>query len=65
MDGPRDYHTKSSQPKTNTMRSLICGILKKRYKWIYLQNRNIPIDIENKLRATRKDRKGDKLGGWD
>ena len=34
------------------MISLICGI-QKRYKWIYLQNRNILTDIENKLMNTK------------
>ena len=32
---------------------------KKRYKWTYSQNRNRPIDIENKLMAT----KGGSSGG--
>ena len=47
------------------MISLICGIEKKRYKWIYLQNRNRPKGMENKLMVTRKERGGrEKLGGW-
>ena len=35
------------------MISLICGILKKWYKWTYLGNRNRPTDIENKLTVTK------------
>ena len=43
--------------------SLICEILKKkkreRYKWTYLQNRNRPTDIENKLMVTQGERVGE------
>ena len=40
--------------------------LKKRYKWTYLQNRNRPTDIENKLMVTKGENEGrDKLGAWD
>ena len=35
MDGSRDYHIKSDKDKC-PMTSFICGIWKKRYKWIYL-----------------------------
>ena len=38
------------------MISLICGILKKRYKRTYLRNRNRPTDIENKLMVTKGER---------
>ena len=35
-------------------------------KWTYLQNRNRPTDIENKLMVTKGERgEGDKLGVWD
>ena len=30
----------------------------KRYKWTYLQNRNRPIDKENKLMITKGERMG-------
>ena len=32
--------------------------LKRKYKWIYLQNRNRLTDIENKLTVTKGERKG-------
>ena len=35
------------------MISLICGILKKLYKWTFIQNRNRPTDIESKLMVTK------------
>ena len=35
------------------MRSLICGIQKKWYKWVYLQNGNRFADLENKLMVTK------------
>ena len=38
---------------------LICGILKKWYKWTYIQNRNRPTDIENKLMVTKGERQGE------
>ena len=38
------------------MISLICGILKKWYRWSYLQNRNRFTDLENKLRVTKGER---------
>ena len=40
------------------MMSLICGILKKRYKGAYLQNRNRLINIENQFTITKGER------GW-
>ena len=45
-----------NQRKTNILP--ICGIFKKRYEWIYLQNRNRVTDVENKMMVT----KGEK--GW-
>ena len=67
MDGPRDYHTEWSQTEKGKyhMIWLICGILKKRYKWTYLQNRNRVKDVENKLMVTRGKWGKDKLGDWD
>ena len=35
---------------------LICSILKKVYKWAYLQNRNNVADVENKLIVTKGER---------
>ena len=43
----------------------MCNICKK-YKLTYLQNRNRPTDIENKLTVTKVERGwGDKLRVWD
>ena len=62
IDGPRDYHTKWS--KSDRDRQISYDItymwnLKKRwYKWTYLQNRNKPTDIENKLMDTNEQREG-------
>ena len=47
------------------MTSLKCGILKKiiqMNKWI--QNRNRPTDIENKLMVIKGEERRDKLGVW-
>ena len=41
---------------------LICGILKKWYTWIYLQNRNKHTTLENKLTDIKREKCGDKLG---
>ena len=52
MDGPRDYHIKWRQRKTNT----ICGtFLKKWYKWTSSQNRNQLTDTENKPMLTKRE----------
>ena len=40
------------------MLSLICGVLEKRYKWTYLQNRNKLTNIENKPVITKRKRDG-------
>ena len=58
MDGPRDHHTKWSKSNKDKyhMIPLICGILKKLYKWTYLQKRNRLTDIENKLMVTKGER---------
>ena len=57
MNGPRHDHAEWSKPDRKDkyhMIPFIYGILKKkkRYKWTYLQNRNGPIDIENKFMVT-------------
>ena len=61
MDGPRDYHTKWSKPDKDKYHviSLIHGILKKWYKWTYIQNRNRFSDIENNLMITKGKRVGE------
>ena len=61
MDGPRDYHTKSSKPDRERQVSYDIAYIwnmKKRYKWTYLQNRNRLTDIENKLTVTKGERGG-------
>ena len=40
------------------MLSLICGVLEKRYKWTYLQNRNKLTKVENKPVITKGERDG-------
>ena len=64
MDGPRDYHTKwVRQRKTNTIWYHVHVESKK-----YIQNRNIPTDVENKLMLTKVERWGgerNKLGVLD
>ena len=69
MDEPRDYHTKWS--KSERERQIAFNItymwnLKKWCKWTYLQNRNRPTDIDNKLMVIKWERvEGIKLGVWD
>ena len=69
MDGPRDDHTEWS--KSDREGQISCDIaymwnLRKCYKWTYLQNRNRPTEIENKLMVTKGERgRRDKLGVWD
>ena len=61
MDGPRDYHTKWSKPDRERQISYDITYmwnLKKLYKWTYVQNRNRPTDIENKLMVTKGERGG-------
>ena len=58
MGGPRDYHTKWSKSDSGRQISydithMWTLILKKRYKWTYLQNRNRLTDIENKHMVTK------------
>ena len=74
MDGPRDYYPKWSKPDRERQISYDITYMwnlkekKKRYKWAYLQNRNRPTDIENKLTVTKEERGGegsDKLGVGD
>ena len=50
-----------SQAETNIMILLICGIFKKWYKWMYLQNGNSVTNTENKLMVPKEER-GD--WGW-
>ena len=67
MDGPRDYHTKWIQTKTN----ITCYHLyvesknkNKDTKWAYLQNRNIPTNRRQIFLSPKKKGK-DKLGVCD
>ena len=54
MDGPGDYHTKSSKSdRGKQIYITYMWDLEKRYKWIYLQNRSRPKGIENKLMVTK------------
>ena len=57
-----------NQTETNII-SFIEGILKKWYKWTYLQNRNRLTDIENKTIIIKEDSGGrdgrDKLWVWN
>ena len=64
MDGPRDYHTKSSKLDRDKYDVAYMWNLKKKKRQTYLQNRNRPTDIENKLMATKEERqRRHKLGG--
>ena len=69
MDGPRDYHTKWSKPDRERQISYDIAYmwnLKEWYKWMYVQNRHRPRDIENKVMVTIGEMgAGDKLGVWD
>ena len=47
------------------MISLTCGMWKRRYKWIYLENSNRPTDTESKLMVTKGGGGRHKLGGRD
>ena len=39
---------------------------KKKKQWTYIENRNRPTDIKNKLMVTKGEKgDGDKLGVWD
>ena len=62
MNGPRDYHikwSKSDRVKINIIwYHLYVESKKKRDEWTYLQNRNRPTDIENKLMVTKWERGG-------
>ena len=51
--------------KQGNMILLTCRILKKRYKWTYLQNRSRSTNIENKFMVTKGKGGRDKLGVWD
>ena len=67
MDGPRGYHTKWSKPGKERQilyDTAYMWSIKKRYKWIYIQNRNRPTYIENNLNVIKGER-GDRLGIWD
>ena len=51
MDGPRDYHIKSSKSDREGQAlydATYMWNLKKWYRWTYLQNRDRLIDVESK-----------------
>ena len=62
MDRPRDIipsEVSQTEKDKYHMISLICGILKKWYKWTYLQNRSRVTDVEDKLTVTKGERGGE------
>ena len=68
MDGPRDYQTKRSKPKTDIIRYHFHGGFKKKRqqcKWIYIRNRNWSKDMENKPIVAKRGGVEDKLGVGD
>ena len=63
MDGPGDYHIKWSKSDTDKYHIiLLVGRISK--KFTYLQKRNRPTDIANKLMVTKGEGE-DELGVWD
>ena len=57
MDGPGDYHTKWSKSDKRKMDIIWYHLYmesEKKYKWAYLQNRNRPTHIENKVTVIEK-----------
>ena len=56
MDGLRDYHTKWYKSEKDIIWYHLYAESKTLYKWMYLQNRNRPVDIENKLMVTKGER---------
>ena len=69
MDGPGNHHTKWSKPDRERQMSYDIAYiwnLKKWYKWTYIQDRNRPTDIENRLLVTKEESGWrDKLGVWN
>ena len=63
MEGPRDYHIKWSKPDRERQISYdityMWNLKKKWYKWTYIQSRNRPTDIENKLMVTKEEKGGE------
>ena len=56
MDGPRDDYakwSKSDRERQISYDTTYMWILKKWYKWTYLQNRKRLTDIENKFMVTK------------
>ena len=52
-DEPRGYHTEWTKSKTNLKWYHLWNLKRKRYKWIYLQNKNRLTELENKLTVTK------------
>ena len=59
MDGPRDYHTKWNQRQV--LYDITYMWYLKKYKLIYIQNRNRFTDIENKLWLPKREGGSNKL----
>ena len=59
MGGPIDYHTKWSKPEKCKyhMVSFICGLQNKKVQMNLYTNRNRPTDRENKLMATKVEKR--------
>jgi len=41
------------------------NLKKNRYRYIYIQNRSRPTEVENKLTVTKREKGRDKLRVWD
>ena len=65
MDGHRDCHTEWNKSEKDKYHMITHVESKKRYKWIYLQNRNRVTDVEKRLIVTGRRKEKDKLGDWD
>ena len=59
IDVPRDYHTKWSKSDRGRQiydTAYIQNLKKKWYRWMYLQNGNRLIDLENKFMVSKGER---------
>ena len=62
MDEPGDDHSKWSKSdwERQISHDIDMGILKRWYKWTYLQNRNRLTDLENKFMVTKGERESER-----
>ena len=63
ISDPRDYHTewrKQVRERKISYDITYMWNLKKLYRWTYVQNRNRPTGLENKLMITKKERRGER-----